>query len=492
LSYLEINWTQILSIATIVILIAYQGVILFTIFILLLDNRKPEKTIAWIIVLVLLPGIGLITYMIVGRNLRKEKLLDRKSLMDDERVVKLRNIQLNKLINDELDLSEAINEKKGIIAFLLKSSKALLSEFNEITHFNNGSQAFASIFDDLEMAQHHIHLEYYIFESDSTGARMKDILIRKAREGVEVRFIYDSVGSSNLNYKFLKGMEEAGIEIYEFLPVRFPWFTSKVNYRNHRKIIVIDGTVGYVGGMNIADRYVDGSPRLGKWRDSHLKLEGGSVRGLQLVFLVDWDFVSTKQMKNLDAYFPAQNVSTRKLVQIAASGPDSEMTYMMETYFSAIISARKNIYITTPYFLPSESITTALRTAAMAGVDIRIIVPRKSDSYFVSFASLSYIESLLKMGIRVYFYRKGFIHAKTMSVDGIISSVGTANMDYRSFDYNLEVNAIIYDEEFAQTMERQFMEDLQASEEIFLDRWRKRKLTDKIKQSAARLFAPIF
>jgi cardiolipin synthase len=459
---------------------------------LLLDNRRPEKTIAWALVLIMLPVAGLIAYMVMGRNLRKEKLLDRKSLMDDERVIRLRTQQLNHLLKNELEFSDAVQDKKNIITFLLKSSKAILSEFNSINHFTKGSDAFESIFNDLERARHHIHLEYYIFEPDSTGSSVKNILIQKARQGVEVRFIYDSVGSWGLTRKFLNEMKDAGVETREFLPVQFPWFTSRVNYRNHRKIIVIDGTVGYVGGMNVADRYIDGTPKLGAWRDSHLRLEGGSVKALQLVFCVDWDFVNGSAMANVENYFPPTIIKSRKFVQIAASGPDSETSYMMETFFATMVTARKNIYITTPYFLPNESILTALRTAAFAGVEIKIIIPRKSDSYMVSFASLSYIQSLLKLGIRVFFYRKGFIHAKTMTVDSIISSVGTANMDYRSFDYNLEVNAIIYDEEFAREMEDQFNRDLEFSEEIFLDRWRKRKLTDKIRQSAARLFAPIF
>lgn len=487
-----VDWTQIWSIASVVLLISYQVVILLTLLFLLLDNRKPEKTIAWAIVLILLPVVGLISYMILGRNLRKEKLLDRKSLMDDDRVIKLRTQQLEKLINNEIDLGDAIHDRKNIITFLLKSSKALLSEYNTIKHFSQGIDAFESILTDLERAQHHIHMEYYVFEPDAIGRSIKDILIRKAKEGVEVRFIYDSVGSWNLSRKFLKEMEEAGVMTREFLPVRFPWFTSRVNYRNHRKIIVIDGTIGYVGGMNVADRYIEGTPKLGIWRDSHLKLTGGSVRALQLVFCVDWDFVDGKTLDGVERFFPETRVENKKLIQIAASGPDSETSYMMETYFAAIVTAKKFIYITTPYFLPNESILTALRTAALAGVEIRIIIPRKSDSYMVSFASLSYIQSLLKIGVRVYFYRRGFVHAKTMVVDGVISSVGTANMDYRSFDYNLEVNAIIYDEEFANELVSQFNKDIKESEEISLERWRKRKIIDKLRQSAARLFAPIF
>ena len=487
-----VDWNQVWSIASVVLLIGYQLVILLTLVFLVLDNRKPEKTIAWAIVLILLPVIGLISYMILGRNLRKEKLLDRKSLMDSERVTNLRTQQLQKLMNDELELTDAVYDKKNIITFLLKSSKALLSEFNTIKHFDNGVDAFDSILEDLENAKHHIHLEYYVFEPDATGKAVKDVLVRKAQEGIEIRFIYDSVGSWNLTKEFLFEMNAAGIKTHEFLPVRFPWFTSKVNYRNHRKIIVVDGEVGYVGGMNVADRYLEGTPKLGIWRDSHLRLTGGSVRALQLVFCVDWDFVSGRPLLKVEQYFPEQKVTERKLVQIAASGPDSDTSYMMETYFAAIVTARKSIYITTPYFLPNESILTALRTAALAGVEIKIIIPRRSDSYMVSFASLSYIQSLLRLGIKVYFYRRGFVHAKTMVVDGIISSVGTANMDYRSFDYNLEVNAIIYDAEFAAEMEEQFNKDLNDCEEIFLERWRRRKITDKVRQSAARLFAPIF
>jgi len=471
----EINWEQVWSIASVVLLIAYQVTILITIIFIILDNKKPEKTIAWVVVLVILPVVGLLAYLNFGRNYRKIKLMDRKSLMDDQRVVNLANLQLEQLVDNEFGLDQKILDKKH----------------NRVKIFTNGKENFESILNDLNNAKDHIHLEYYIFDADKIGNKIKDILVDKAKAGLEVRVIYDGVGSWGLKKHFLKEMKEAGVMVHPFLPVRLPLFTSKVNYRNHRKIIVIDGKIGYVGGMNIADRYIEGD-KLGPWRDTHLRLEGNAVKALQLIFGVDWDFVCQKTFDTLERYFPPKTYQEGKLVQIAASGPDSELSYIMETYFTAIATARKNIYIITPYLIPTESILTALRTASIGGVDVKIIIPKKSDSYWVNFSSLSYVEKLLKHGIRVYLYNKGFNHSKVMTVDGVFSSVGTANMDYRSFDYNLEVNAIIYDQQIASELDIQFYKDLENSEEIDLVRWKKRSLGIKIKHSFARVLAPIF
>jgi len=488
---MDINWEQVWSIASLIILIAYQITILVTIVFIILDNKKPEKTIAWVVVLVILPVVGLLAYLNFGRNLRKIRLMDRKSLMDDQRVINLANFQLEQLVDNEFGLDKKILDKKHIITYLLKSSKAILTEHNRVKIFTNGKENFESILNDLNNAKDHIHLEYYIFDADKIGNKIKDILVDKAKAGLEVRVIYDDVGSWGLKKRFLKDLKDAGVMVHSFLPVKFPLFTSKVNYRNHRKIIVIDGKIGYVGGMNIADRYIEGD-KLGPWRDTHLRLDGNAVKALQLIFGVDWDFVCQKTFDTLERYFPPKTYQEGELVQIAASGPDSELSYIMETYFTAIATARKNIYIITPYLIPTESILTALRTASIGGVDVRIIIPKKSDSYWVNFSSLSYVEKLLKHGIRVYMYNKGFNHSKVMTVDGVFSSVGTANMDYRSFDYNLEVNAIIYDQKIASELDVQFFKDLENSEEIDLVRWKKRSLGVKIKHSFARVLAPIF
>jgi cardiolipin synthase len=333
-------------------------------------------------------------------------------------------------------------------------------------------------------------MEYYIIEDDHIGNLIQRLLIKKAKEKVEVRFIYDDVGCWSLPNHFIDAMTDAGVEIYPFLPVRFPSFANKINYRNHRKIVVVDGTVGFVGGLNIADRYLQGKQELGIWRDTHLRLEGEVVRSLQVVFLVDWYFVSDEIVQD-KRYFPISNIQEHHLVQITASGPDSDWASIMQAYFAAISSAKSSIYISSPYFLPNESILTALKAASLSGLDVRILLPARSDSKMVFWSSRSYVTELLGAGIRVFFYEKGFPHSKLLIVDSVLCSVGTANMDIRSFDQNFEVSALIYDEDITRELLDSYLLDLQNSTEIILRDWEKRSKRDSIKESVARIFSPL-
>jgi cardiolipin synthase len=285
-------------------------------------------------------------------------------------------------------------------------------------------------------------------------------------------------------------MTDAGIDTYPFLPVRFPLLTNKINYRNHRKIVVVDGKIGFVGGLNIADRYLQGSEELGIWRDTHLRLEGEAVYSLQVVFLVDWYFVSDEIVKG-EAYFPPNQVQEHHFVQITTSGPDSDWASIMQAYFAAISSAQSTIYISTPYFMPNEGIITALKTASLSGLDVRILLPSRSDSKIVFWSSRSYVSELLEAGIKIYFYEKGFPHSKLLLVDGVLCSVGTANMDIRSFDQNFEVSALIYDEAITLELQRTYLSDLQNSTEIHLETWEKRPRWHQIGENVARIFSPL-
>lgn len=456
----------------------------------ILDNRNPAKTISWVIILFVLPFLGLILYFFFGQNYRKEKIYSRKGLEDFERIRSLSEDQMIELSTNEFMVNEKIKSKLHIIKLLLNNSKALLTERNRVTVLNNGRNTFRSIFSELRKAKDHIHLEYYIIDDDKLGNELKDILIEKAREGVSVKLIYDDVGCWRLSKKYLRELKEAGVEHFPFMPVRFPYFANRINYRNHRKIVVVDGRVGFVGGMNIADRYLYGNKKIGPWRDTHLKIEGEAVNSLQVVFLVDWQFVSGKAIKNKN-YFPKSRIASNQLVQITASGPDSDWASIMQAYFGAIATAREYIYISNPYFIPNESILTALKTASLSGVDVRIIIPGESDSYLTYYSTLSYVQELLEAGIRVFFYQKGFIHSKLIMVDDIFSSVGTANLDIRSFDDNFEVNALVYDEEICQVLKKSFHDDLSHSREIFIEDYRKRKLFRKLAESIARVFSPL-
>ncbi len=479
------------DILTLFFSISYLITILFTTFVIILEDNNPIKTISWIIVVILLPVLGMILYLNFGRNFRKEKLFSRKGLTDYQSIKTFEPYQIENLDHDLIRRNPKLYDKKHIMKLLLNNSKALLTQRNKIQILNNGELTFQSILEAIRSARDHIHLEYYIYEDDGIGNEIADILIEKARGGVEVRFIYDDVGSWGLGKKFISRLKEAGIEIYPFMPVRLPMFTHRINYRNHRKVLVVDGTTGYVGGINVADKYIHGEEEIGFWRDTHVKLEGDSVHSLQAVFLTDWYFVS-QQSVNAPRYFPQHPVTEEHLVQITASGPDSDWASIMQAYFLAIGTADHHIYISTPYFIPNESILTALKTAALSGINVRILLPGRSDLSLHLWSSMSFVSGLLRAGVEIYTYQKGFNHGKILMVDGVFGSVGTANMDLRSFDKNFEVNALIYDEQAVSGLEKSFLEDLKHSKKLEPEEFRKRPFRLKIRESIARAVSPLF
>lgn len=455
---------------------------------LVMEKRNPAKTLAWLLVLAAFPLFGFVLYLFFGQKYRKHKRLQSKSLpqefSDALRVYASRHVRRT----DQLAAGSA--NKKKWMRLLLANSQAPVSENNRITAFHDGKEAFDSILDALSQAKHHIHLEFYIVRDDEIGRRIQQVLIQKAREGVQVRVIYDGMGSRRLKKAFIAEMKQAGIEITAFLPVYFPWFTSRINFRNHRKIIVIDGTVGFTGGLNIGDEYLGKGP-LGYWRDTLLRIEGDAVYYLQFIFLKDW-YVAYNRYIHEPEYFPLQRSCGNQLVQIAASGPDSDWEAIWQAHFSLIASARQKIYLVSPYLIPDESILMGLKTAALSGLDVRIMLPSKPEYYIVYYATRSYYEELLRAGVRIYAYNKGFIHAKIILADGEVASVGTANLDMRSFQYNFEVNALIYDKKVANDLETVFYRDIADCEEITLDTYlRRRGIGSKLLESGARLFSPL-
>lgn len=465
-------------------------IIAFPLIVILLENRNPIKSLSWIMVLVLIPILGIILYLYFGRNLRKEKIFTMKEISDAKSSRLLMDTHGVEIDDISSFGSELVKSKKHLMQLLFNNSSANLTQNNRVQILNNGVETFDAILYHLDQAIHHIHLEYYIIEDDEIGNKVKDLLIKKANEGVKVRVIYDDVGSWGLGDRYLNPLRDAGIEFYSFMPVRTYRFANKINYRNHRKIIVIDGAVGFVGGLNIADRYLKGRGGNGFWRDTHLKLEGDAVLSLQVIFLTDWYFMST-QMLNGKEFFPDCKIDAGHLVQITTSGPDSDWSSIMQTFFSAIATAKQCVYISTPYFLPNEGIVVALRTASLSGVDVKIILPEKNDSFLTNWSSRSYIQDLLEAGIEVYFYQKGFTHSKLLMVDNVFATVGTANMDIRSFDQNFEVNALLYDEELTATLNAAFFEDMENSSKVQLSEFALRPLSHKFKESFARLFSPL-
>lgn len=485
-------WSNFWTHVSLFISVLYGITILFIILLIILENRDPVKTISWTLVIMLIPVFGVISYILFGQNYRKQKIFSRKGLRDLTRMANISDQQLQDFESLDILDNDKIKSKSNIISLLLRNSKAILTKSNKVEVLFDGEATFDSIIEAIGSAEDHIHMEFYRWESDQIGHKIKDALIKKAREGLKIRLIYDDVGSWKISKKYVRDLRNEGIQVKVFMPVRFPYFTSKVNFRNHRKIVVVDGIVGYVGGLNIADKYIHGTKKLGAWSDTHLKIEGEAVRSLQTIFSMDWFFVSGKAIGSPNRYFPDHKIFEQQVMQITASGPDSDWASILQAYLAAITSARDYIYISTPYFSPTESILTALFTMALSGVDVKILLPAVSDSTVSYWNSFSYIREMLDAGIEVYLYENGFNHSKLLLVDDIFSSVGTANLDNRSFDLNFEVNAHIYDEDTNRILVERFKKDLDVSRKVNLNSWRKRPFKQKLKESLSRILGPLY
>lgn len=476
------DWNLIAGqIAEILFNLLYFGAIIGTIVVIVLDNRNPVKTLAWILVLMFLPIVGLVFYFFFGRSSRRVHIIEKKSY----------NRLLRKPMAEYLaqDASSLPVNYGRLISLFRNINQAFPFDGNRVEVYTEGVAMLHTLLRELSKAIRHIHLEFYIFEDDAVGRQVRDVLMAKVRAGVEVRVLYDDVGCWRVPHRFFEEMREAGIEVRSFLKVRFPLFTSKVNFRNHRKIAVIDGRVGFVGGMNLAERYMHGFP-WGIWRDTHLLLEGKAVHGLQTTFLLDWYFVDRTLITSA-VYFPKIENCGTSLVQIVTSEPVGPWKDIMQGLVAAITGARRYFYIQTPYFLPTEAVLEAMQTAALAGVDVRLMLPMRADSRLTHLGSCSYLADVLQAGVKVYFYKRGFLHSKLMVSDDELSTVGSTNVDFRSFEHNFEVNAFIYDADTAQRMRDVFLQDQRDCVQLFLKNWVKRSWYRKAGESVVRLMAPL-
>ena len=376
-----------------------------------------------------------------------------------------------------------------LTGLLKKNSEADGYAYNKIEIFSRGEDIFQSMFDAIRNAKDHIHIEFFIFEDDKLSNELRELLIQKSREGVRVRMIYDYVGSINLSSRYLHTLRYAGVYVRPFLPLRLRLRRSKINYRNHRKLVVVDGKIGFTGGINIADRYLYGS-RLGQWRDTVVRIEGAGVHGIQKLFLTDWYFVERKLI-TAAKYFPEPQRYDENLVQLVSSGPDTDWQSIMQGIAAAIMAAEKYVYIHTPYFMPNELMSGCIQMAALSGTEIRLMIPEKSDAPLSDLSSSSYLGDMMEAGVRVFIYKKGFLHSKAIVLDDFVSIIGSTNMDDRSFDQNFEANAFIYDTQTALQLKELFMNDLNKCEELTYDAWNNRKRRQKLKESFARLFSPL-
>ena len=475
-------WGLFESVFSAVVSLLFLLAVVTTIVVIVMDNRNPYKTLAWVLVLVFLPVVGLALYYFFGQDTRREKLISKKGF---KRLTKYPMMEFQ--MQESFKVSE--EKQHQLIRFFQRVNLALPFEGNSMKIFQDGSSMLQALLATINSAKHHIHVEFYIFEDDAVGCLVKDALIEKAREGVEIRVLYDDVGCWKVPHRFYDEMREAGIEVRGFLKVRFPRFTSKVNYRNHRKLVVIDGRIGFVGGMNLAERYLKGVP-WGIWKDIMMQVEGKAVYGLQMAFLTDW-YATDHSLITSSSYFPQMEDKGTSLMQVVTSDPVGEWKDIMQGLLIAITSAQKYVYIQSPYLLPTEPILLALKTAAAAGVDVRIMIPEKSDSRMVHWGTMSYLQELMEAGIKIYMYQKGFLHSKLIVCDDCLSSVGSTNMDFRSFEHNFEINAFMYDKTSALMLKDIFLSDQKDAKLLHLKEWRMRPWSQKVKESVIRLFAPL-
>jgi cardiolipin synthase len=472
--------------------IAYTIVIIITCLHIIYNTASDTKTLAYVLVTVFIPIIGIGLYFLVGTNYRKNKLYSKKIGEDDKMLNEIRKritIESEKAWNSG---EPEVQKHKKLARFLLNDSMSPLSGNNEVKLLINGEEKFPEVIAALQHAKHHIHIEYYIFEDEVIGNQIKDILIQKAREGVAVRFIYDDFGSRSIRKKLVPELIAAGVQAFPFYKIYFMLMANRINYRNHRKIIVIDGHIGFVGGINVSDKYINNKKGQEYWRDTHVKITGPGTYYLQYLFICDWNFCSDEKLKPESDFFVAKpDKKGDAIVQIAASGPDSDTPTIMFSLMQVFGIAENEILITTPYFIPGESVLDALQIAAISGVKVKILVPGNSDSAVVNYAARSYYGDLLEMGVEIYLYQKGFVHAKTIVSDGQLAIIGTANMDHRSFELNFEVTSMIYDTAIAEQLRDAFYNDLKHATKIDPKKWENRPAYKQLPEKIARLVSPL-
>lgn len=472
-------------------IIGYLFLLLVVCLRIIFETHSSTKTLAYLLFCIFIPVIGIVFYLTFGINYWKTKLYSKKAEADERLLLQLKmNVpQYEKSIVTAAD--DSVLQHAELATMLIKDINSPLTHNNKVKLLLNGEEKFPELIACLDSAKHHIHLEYYIYEQDEIGSTVIELLIKKAKAGVSVRFIYDDFGSPGIKRKIEKRMQDAGIEIYPFSKVHFFLLANRINYRNHRKIVIIDGQTAFTGGINVSDKYINNKKGKLFWRDTHLRIDGPGVYYLQYLFLSDWNFCSGLNLQPSDLHFAKPLIQKEDTyVQVVGSGPDSEQPFVLFSILQAIYLAKEEILITTPYFIPGDNIMDALRIAASSGLSVKLLVPGKSDSRLVNAASKANYHDLLKSGVEIYLYEKGFEHAKTMVTDGKLSVIGTANMDFRSFQLNFEVNTIVYDLPFAENLRSIFFDDVKDAKKLNEELWNNRAFYFKLSERIARLFSP--
>lgn len=479
-----------MDIMTLIIGIIFILNFALSVTIVFLEHKNPSSTWAWLLVLTFVPVGGFILYLIFGRKLSRKKLFiwDNKSRLGVEKAVEN---QLQLLDENSFPIPKEFERNRDLFYLHLRNNDAILTQGNEVDIFNDGRAKFKKLLKDLDAAKDHIHFQYYIFRDDQLGQEIAAVLKKKAQEGLAVRFLYDAFGSRRLKRSFIRDLKKAGVLVEAFFPSLIPKINFKINYRNHRKLVIVDGDIGYIGGFNVGNEYLGKVRKFGYWRDTHLRIRGEAVRNMQTRFILDWNQASKQQLILYDpSYYKAKSTGNVGM-QIVSSGPDSEWEQIKYGYIKLIMEAEKYVYIQTPYFIPDESLADVIRIAALSGIDVRIMIPNKPDHPFVYWATYSYVGNMIDAGAKVYIYENGFLHAKTIMVDGKISSVGTANIDVRSFHLNFEVNAFIYSTDVTERLVQDFKDDMKKSYLLTAEKYQQRSTWIRIKESIARLISPI-
>ncbi|MCI5815111.1 MAG: cardiolipin synthase [Bacteroidales bacterium] len=466
------------------ILLAYTVVVLAAMVKVLMDNRQPVKALTWILVLCFIPVLGMVFYFFFGQNTRKERLISQRSL---NQLTKRSMLEFA----EQRDLTLPPSHE-ALITLFANQNWALPFKDNQAEIYTDGYAFFTALLQEIGRARSHIHLISYIFADDALGRLVADALMDKAKAGVEVRVVYDDVGCWNISNRIFEDMRRAGVDVHAFMPVKFPAFTSKVNYRNHRKLCVIDGRVGFIGGMNIALRYVKGTPTQ-SWRDLHLRLTGGIVYAVQRAFLIDWYFVDRTLITDRKYYPVVDGVEGDGcLAQVVTSSPIMPWPDIMQGYVRILMEAKRYVYMETPYFLPTEPVLFALCTAALAGVDVRLLIPARADAKLTEWASRSYIAQVMEAGVKVYLYQEGFNHSKMLVCDDTLCSCGSTNIDFRSFENNFEANVFFYGSSMALRMKEIFLDDLSRSAAVGpSSEYFRRPFLQRLWEGIIRLLSPL-
>lgn len=457
--------------------------------IIFFERKKPVSTLLWVMAINFLPILGFILYLFIGQDISKSKIFEGKTTADREIQADFRR-QLKQIQRGELQYSnDRTKEYEEILKMFNQAEGEILYSGNDVKIYNNGSEKFRDLFFDLKNARHSIFVQYYIFKSDELSQEFIRILKEKAQENIQVYLLVDGMGARKFHLRDRRALEDAGVKIAIFFPGVFPKINTHMNYRNHRKIVVIDYDIGYVGGLNVGDEYIGKDKRFGFWRDTHLRITGDAVNGLAWRFYLDFNFASNGKIDRFRTELA--KVTGNKDISIVTSGPDTKADSIRNGYEKLITRARKEIYIQTPYFVPDDGLLKSLKVAALSGVDVNIMIPQKRDHPFVHWASLSFLGELLEWGVKAYLYEGGFLHSKVVLSDDYLSSVGTANFDIRSFELNFEVNAFMFDEEINRKLKQDFYRDMEDSTQITKEMYDRRSAWVKIRESVSRLLSPL-